>query len=66
MTDLMRIGLREITAKRIAIWEAYRAAFEDIENEGRLRRAVVPDHCSHNAHTYYVLLETGRDRSSNA
>jgi dTDP-4-amino-4,6-dideoxygalactose transaminase len=53
---------REITAKRIAVWEAYHVAFEDLENEGRLRRPVVPDHCSHNAHMYYVLLETRRDR----
>jgi dTDP-4-amino-4,6-dideoxygalactose transaminase len=62
MTDQMRIGPREITAKRIAIWDAYQAAFEDLENEGLLRRPVAPDHCSHNAHMYYVLLETGRDR----
>jgi dTDP-4-amino-4,6-dideoxygalactose transaminase len=53
---------REITTKRIAVWDAYHAAFEDLENEGRLRRPVVPDHCSHNAHMYYVLLETRRDR----
>jgi hypothetical protein len=30
----MRIDTREITAKRIAIWEAYDAAFEDLENDG--------------------------------
>jgi dTDP-4-amino-4,6-dideoxygalactose transaminase len=54
---------REITATRIAVWETYHAAFEDLENEGRLRRPVVPDHCSHNAHMYYVLLETRRDRA---
>jgi dTDP-4-amino-4,6-dideoxygalactose transaminase len=52
----------DITAKRIAVWEAYHAAFEDLENEGKLRRPVVPDYCSHNAHMYYLLLETRRDR----
>jgi dTDP-4-amino-4,6-dideoxygalactose transaminase len=52
----------EITAKRIAIWEAYHGALEDLENEGRLRRPVVPGHCSHNGHMYYVLLQTPRDR----
>jgi dTDP-4-amino-4,6-dideoxygalactose transaminase len=51
-----------ITAKRIAIWEVYHAAFEDLEQAGRLRRPVVPDHCSHNAHMYYVLLEKRRER----
>jgi dTDP-4-amino-4,6-dideoxygalactose transaminase len=53
---------REITAKRIAIWNAYHAALEDLENEGRLRRPIVPAHCAHNAHMYYILLETGTDR----
>jgi dTDP-4-amino-4,6-dideoxygalactose transaminase len=53
---------REITAKRIAVWEAYHAAFEELENEGRLRRPVVPDYCAHNAHMYYVLLEARHDR----
>jgi dTDP-4-amino-4,6-dideoxygalactose transaminase len=62
MTDQMRVGPREITAKRIVIWEAYHASFEDLENKGLLRRPVVLDHCSQNAHMYYVLLETGHDR----
>jgi dTDP-4-amino-4,6-dideoxygalactose transaminase len=53
---------REITARRVAVWEGYHEALEDLENEGRLRRPVVPDHCAHNAHMYYVLLETRRDR----
>lgn len=52
----------EITAKRVAIWDVYHEALEDLENDGRLRRPVVPDHCSHNAHMYYVLLEPGHDR----
>ena len=52
----------EMTARRIAVWEAHHAEFEDLENEGRLRRPVVPDYCSHNAHMYYVLLDARRDR----
>jgi dTDP-4-amino-4,6-dideoxygalactose transaminase len=53
---------REITAKRIALWEAYHDALEDLEDEGRLRRPVVPGHCMHNAHMYYILLASGTDR----
>lgn len=53
---------REITAKRIALWEAYHDALEDLEDDGRLRRPVVPSHCVHNAHMYYVLLASGTDR----
>jgi dTDP-4-amino-4,6-dideoxygalactose transaminase len=53
----------EITAKRVAIWDMYHDALSDLEYKGVLRRPVVPDHCSHNAHMYYVLLETGLDRA---
>ncbi|MFY9579266.1 MAG: dTDP-4-amino-4,6-dideoxygalactose transaminase, partial [Gaiellaceae bacterium] len=45
---------RELTARRLEIWEAYHDALEPLEAQGRLRRPVVPDHCIHNAHLYYV------------
>jgi dTDP-4-amino-4,6-dideoxygalactose transaminase len=46
----------EINAARMAIWTAYDAAFAALESEGLLRRPVVPEHCTHNAHMYYLLL----------
>lgn len=46
----------EITRRRLAIWDAYHAAFADLEGAGRVRRPVVPAHCTHNAHMYYLLL----------
>jgi dTDP-4-amino-4,6-dideoxygalactose transaminase len=49
----------ELTAARLAIWNAYHRAFEDLENDGRLRRPVVPPQCEHNAHLYYLLVERG-------
>jgi dTDP-4-amino-4,6-dideoxygalactose transaminase len=51
-----------ITARRIAIWEAYHAAFAAAESAGRCRRPVVPGDCRHNAHLYYLLLPAGADR----
>ena len=48
----------EITRMRLAIWEAYRNALSGIEG---FRHPVVPSHCVHNAHMYYLLapdLET--------
>lgn len=52
-----------ILARRRLIWERYHAAFEALERSGRLRRPVIPDHCSHNAHMYYLLLRDLADRS---
>ena len=45
-----------ITQRRLAIWERYHEAFEDMEISGLLRRPVIPVTCSHNAHMYYLLL----------
>ena len=46
----------EITAARIEVWNRYHAAFAGLEEEGRLRRPVVPGEARHNAHMYYLLL----------
>lgn len=53
-----------ITARRLALWERYHAAFEPLEQSGRVRRPVIPDGCGHNAHCYYLLLQDLDDRSA--
>jgi dTDP-4-amino-4,6-dideoxygalactose transaminase len=53
-----------ITARRLEIWERYHAAFEPLERAGRVRRPVIPEGCSHNAHMYYLLLHDLRDRTA--
>lgn len=45
-----------ITQKRLELWRIYHDAFSELENEGRIRRPVIPEHCKHNAHMYYLLL----------
>jgi dTDP-4-amino-4,6-dideoxygalactose transaminase len=45
-----------LTARRLAMWERYHDAFKDLEMDGLLRRPIVPPHCAHNAHLYYLLL----------
>lgn len=46
-----------ITEARLAIWDAYHAAFEGLEHAGILRRPRFIDGAEHNGHIYYVLLE---------
>lgn len=46
----------EITKQRIDIWNEYHQLLEPLENRGLLRRPIIPDHCQHNAHMYYILL----------
>lgn len=45
-----------ITGRRLAIWQRYHDAFEDLEEDGRVRRPVIPAECVHGGHMYYLLL----------
>jgi dTDP-4-amino-4,6-dideoxygalactose transaminase len=45
-----------ITAQRMALWDHYHAWAKKYEDNGILRRPVIPTHCQHNAHMYYLLL----------
>lgn len=45
-----------ITRERLALWDRYHAAFATLEQRGLVRRPIVPAHCRHNAHMYYLLL----------
>jgi dTDP-4-amino-4,6-dideoxygalactose transaminase len=47
-----------ITEKRLVIWKQYHNVLAPLEDAGSLRRPVVPDGCRHNAHMYYILLES--------
>lgn len=47
---------KELTARRMAIWQRYHQAFERAEDDGLLRRPIIPAHCEHNAHMYYLLV----------
>jgi dTDP-4-amino-4,6-dideoxygalactose transaminase len=52
-----------ITEERLRIWGQYHEAFSELEERGDVRRPVVPEHCGHNAHLYYLLApdEARRD-----
>lgn len=51
-----------ITNSRLAIWDNYHTALEELELQGALRRPIVPENCQHNAHMYYVLIAPGLER----
>jgi dTDP-4-amino-4,6-dideoxygalactose transaminase len=52
----------EIGRRRMRVWERYHETFAPLEELGLLRRPIVPDHCRHNAHMYYVLLPAALQR----
>lgn len=52
-----------ITTRRLALWNRYHSGFEALDRDGSVRRPVITDGCSHNAHMYYLLLPGLRERT---
>lgn len=52
-----------ITERRLAIWKRYQDWAGPLEMQGLLRRPVIPSHCQHNAHMYYLLLPSASVRT---
>jgi dTDP-4-amino-4,6-dideoxygalactose transaminase len=48
----------EITQMRLALWERYHDALRPFEVAGALSRPIIPVDCDHNAHMYYILVES--------
>jgi dTDP-4-amino-4,6-dideoxygalactose transaminase len=53
-----------VTKRRLALWEQYHKAFEEAEGKEWVRRPVVPPHCAHSAHMYYLILPQQETRSA--
>lgn len=53
----------DITQRRMQLWLRYHAWAAPLEEQGLLRRPIIPEHCTHNAHMYYLLLPCLADRS---
>lgn len=51
-----------ITQQRLALWESYQERLKPLEQQGLLRRPVLPSGSQHNAHLYYLLLSPEIDR----
>jgi dTDP-4-amino-4,6-dideoxygalactose transaminase len=46
----------------LAIWQRYHEMLAPLEQQGLLRRPIVPADCQHNGHLYYILLSPEIDR----
>jgi dTDP-4-amino-4,6-dideoxygalactose transaminase len=53
-----------ITNERLKIWNIYHESILQLEQIGKLRRPKVPSDCSHNAHMYYVILNSLQERAN--
>lgn len=53
----------DITQKRIEIWDKYNEFFEQYEKAGILHRPTITNHAEDNAHMYYVLFNSLKERT---
>lgn len=51
-----------ITDDRLVLWNYYHRSLAALETAGYLRRPFIPESCQHNAHMYYILLNTPEAR----
>jgi dTDP-4-amino-4,6-dideoxygalactose transaminase len=52
----------EITRLRLQSWQYYHELLQPLEEAGIVRRPIIPEHCQHNAHMYYVMLSSNISR----
>ena len=53
----------EINENRLKSWNAYRAAFQDLADAGRIELPTVPEGCVHNAHMFYIKCRDLSERT---
>ena len=47
-----------ITRRRLDLWAFYHERLAGLESEGVARRPFIPPNCQHNAHMYYLILDS--------
>ncbi len=52
----------EIMNKRLSIWNNYNDNFKILEERGNAIRQYIPEYSTHNAHMYFLILNTENDR----
>ncbi|CAO3440089.1 dTDP-4-amino-4,6-dideoxygalactose transaminase [Azospirillum argentinense] len=57
-------GAKEITARRLALWNRYHERFAHLEAAGLARRPIRPDDTVSNGHIYYLLLPSREKRDA--
>lgn len=53
-----------VIAKFKSHWNAYAERLAGLENEGFIRLPVVPPHCEHNAHNFFIKTKNREERAS--
>lgn len=55
--------IEKISKKRMLIWNLYHERLLPLEKRGILRTPFIPEYCTHNAHMYYLILDSPDTRT---
>ena len=55
--------MQKIMSRRMNLWNFYYKNLESLEQKGCLKRPFIPGHCEHNAHMFYILLNSHEERT---
>ena len=53
----------EINNTRLARWNEYYEGLKDLAGKGRIELPFIPDHCTHNAHMFYIKAKDLEERT---
>lgn len=53
-----------INENRLETWNTYHSGLADLEKDGCIQRPVVPSHCIHNGHLYYLKTKNLKERTA--
>jgi dTDP-4-amino-4,6-dideoxygalactose transaminase len=48
----------KINHQRLILWDAYYQGLKPLADAGKLRLPVIPPHCGHNAHMFYIIVKS--------
>lgn len=54
----------EITADRMRSWNMYYEGLKELEEAGKIELPFIPEHCTHNAHMFYLKCKDLEERSA--
>ena len=57
-------NLKQIQKRRIELWNQYFKGLENLETKGILKRPIIFDYASNNAHMFFILLENVETRDN--
>jgi dTDP-4-amino-4,6-dideoxygalactose transaminase len=57
------IESKNITAKRLKLWDVYKRELQSLADEKKIEFGVIPEECVHNAHMFYIKTKDEPQRS---